>query len=628
MPLDFLGRLGHEIIIGDGAMGTYIYAKGVPLNRCYDELNLINPHLIRFIHREYIQAGAEFIETNTFTANRLRLRRFGLEEKTREINCLGAQIARGVAKDSAYVAGSVGPLTGAKLEQEITHQEKYDMFAEQMLALAEGGCDVLILETFTDLGELLLALKVAKEKTDLPVICQMTFTEKGKTPLGVGVLQALSELEKGGADVIGVNCAGPMVVLKVLQQMGTATHARLSAFPNAGLPEYIDGRYMYLSTPEYIAGTAKRLVHAGANLVGGCCGTTPQDIKAIVSKLKHARPVPRRILIKPQLEVIERVQVVEVPPRPSFIDKIGDRCVVAVELDPPKGLNHQRVVQGAVRLQEAGADVITVGDNPLAVMRMGNLAVAHLMEREGIQTILHLCCRDRNLIGLQSAVLEAAALGITSILAVTGDPAKVGDQPGATSVYDMNSLDLIHLINQMNSGKDHAGNPIHHPTRFSIGCAFNPNVEDIDAQIKRLVKKVKAGANYALSQPMYDIARIGQVYDALRSAVGEFPVFFGVMPVVSARNAEFLHFEVPGIRIPETVLRRMRQTPQQEQQDEGIKIAKELIDVGIQHAPGIYIIPPFGKISLAQQLVEYVRLRSSQRLRVTSNSDDGMARWG
>lgn len=602
---DFLKALDDHVVIGDGAMGTRIYEKGVPLSHSYDELNLSRPDLVRAIHREYVEAGSELIETNTFTANRLRLRRFGLEKRAREINLAAARLAREAAGAGRFVLGSVGPLTGIKREEQgPAPDEKRAAFREQADALAEGGCDGLLLETFTDLEELLLALGEARA-TRRPVVCQMAFLEKSRTPLGVTAERAVRELESAGADVIGLNCTVPYWAVKTLERMAGLTSARLSVFPNAGLPEYVDGRYMYLTTPDYFALTGERLARAGANLVGGCCGTGPEHVRALSARLRGARPAPRA---RGRVAAEARVPAPEPPAKP-FNDRIGKERLIVVELDPPRGLNVERVLKGARRLKKAGCDAITVGDNPLAVMRLGNVGMAQLIEREGIPTILHLSCRDKNLIALQSTVLEAAALGVTSLLPVTGDPAKVGDQPQASSVYDLNSFDLIGMIAGMNAGRDYAGNDIGGRTHFSIGCAFNPNVRDLGAQVRRLKKKVAAGAHYALPQPLYDAERIPETYAAIRGELGDFPVFFGVLPAVSARNAEFLAHEVPGIRIPQGLIDRIKGVPEGRQRAEGVEIARELIDRAAGHAAGYYIIPPFGSVEVALELVEFARRR-------------------
>ncbi len=604
---DFLKALEERVIVGDGAMGTQIYAKGVPIGPSWDELNLTMPHLIRTVHREYIDAGAELIETNTFTANRLRLARYKLDAKVRDINLAGARIARDAAGKDVFVAGSIGPLTGIRHEEgEPSAQEKSDVFGEQAAALAEGGCDVLILETFTDLAEVKIALKAAQDRAKLPVICQMAFVDNLKTPLGVGADEALAALEAAGADVVGANCTVPHWTTKVVELLGSLTKVKLSAFPNAGLPEFVDGRYLYLTTPEYLATQAKRMVNAGANLVGGCCGTGPDHIRAIAEKVRGARPMPRRVM-KPAAVAEPKVAVEINVPKRALGERIGKEPLIVVELDPPRGLEYEKVIRNAKKLREAGVDAITVGDNPLAVMRMGHVGMSHLLEKEGVPTIMHLSCRDRNLIGLQSTLLEAAVLGISSVLAITGDPAKVGDQPMATSVYDLNSFELIRLIRNMNDGKNYSGNTIGGKTGFSIGCAFNPNVRDVDQQIRRLKKKIDAGAHYALSQPLYDVEKIEVVYRKIKEQLGSFPVFFGVLPMVSARNAEFLAHEVPGITIPPALIERIKGAPEPKQREEGMKISFELIERAAAHVPGYYIIPPFGNVRQSTELVIEIR---------------------
>jgi homocysteine S-methyltransferase len=617
---DLLKALAERVVVGDGAMGTQIYAKGVTIGRCFDELNLTHPHLIRVIHREYAEAGAEFLETNTFTANRLRLVKFGLDKKVREINAAGAALAREVAGSDRFVGGSIGPLTGVKHEEvEPDPEEKFEIFAEQAAALAEGGADALILETFTDLEELKIALRAARDRTKLPAICQMAFVENFRTPLGVTADQAVEALERAGADVIGANCTVPHRTTGVIERMGSRTRIPLSAFPNAGLPEYVDGRYIYLTTPDYLADQARKMVNAGASLVGGCCGTGPDHIRAMAAKVAGMRPAPRR------LRVPEPEPLAAVPASPAgvviegrrkgrpFADRLGKEPLVVVELDPPRGLDYEKILRGARKLRAAGVDAITVGDNPLAVMRMGNIGMAHLMEREGIQTIVHMSCRDKNLIALQSTLLEACALGITSILAITGDPAKVGDQPQASSVYDLNSFELIRLIKNLNEGTSYAGSPIGGRSRFLIGCAFNPNVRDLDAQVRRLKKKIAAGAQFALSQPLYDLERIPLVYERVRAGVGDFPVFFGILPMVSGSNAEFLAHEVPGISIPDAVVERMKLGAAEGQREEGMRIARELIDRAAEFAPGFYIIPSFGNIRPTAELVKHIRKIPAKR---------------
>lgn len=611
---EFLKALQERVLIGDGALGTQIYGKGVPLGHCYDELNLTKPHLIKVIHREYLDAGADILLTNTFTANRLRLKQHQLESKVHQINLSGARLAREVAGTNRFVVGSIGPITGVKHEEEeLSVDEKFDVFAEQARALGEGGCDAISLETFTDLDELKIALRAVKEETKLPCSCLLAFVFKMKTPFGVGPQKAVKALEVAGADVIGANCTTPHWTSKVIERMGASTKVNLSAYPNAGMPEYREGRYMYLTTPDYFAEMSLKMVNAGANLVGGCCGTGPEHIRAVADRLQGSRPRPRIISFKPHTAVTKKSSSPAQPRSKGFLDKIQKKKPIVVELDPPRGLKFEKLVKGAKKLHKLGVDAITVGDNPLAVMRMGHLALAHFLEREGVPTILHISCRDRNLIGLQSTILEAAAFGIESLLPITGDPAKVGDQPGATSVYDLNSFGLIELIAKMNEGKSYSGNSIQKATNFSIGVAFNPNVKDVDRQVRRLQKKIDAGAEYALPQPCYDIEKIPAMYESIRAGVGDFPVFFGVCPLVSAKNAEFLAHEVPGITIPEPVIERMRSTPEEKQREEGIRISQELIDAALDYAPGFYIVPPFGSIELSTLLTRYIQKRLAEQ---------------
>jgi homocysteine S-methyltransferase len=437
----------------------------------------------------------------------------------------------------------------------------------------------------------------------------MSFHEKAKTPLGVSAEDAVAALEKDGADVIGVNCSvGPYWALGAIEIMGRLTKVKLSAFPNAGMPQYVDGRYMYLTTPDYFVQMARKMVDAGVNLIGGCCGTDPTHIKALSQKLSNARPRPRAILRRSQ------VVVREIEPKPekphvkrTFFDRVGKKPVIVVELDPPRSLDMEKTLKGAQRLKKAGVDAITVGDNPLAIIRIGNLGVSHLFEKEGVPTIAHMSCRDKNLIALQSSIMEAHLLGLTSLLAITGDPARVGDQPNATSVYDVNSIELIRLIALMNEGKNYQGNSIKVSTAFKIGCAFNPNKNRIDHEISRLKKKIQAGAHYALSQPCYDPAVIEAVWTRLKKECPGFPVFYGFLPPVSARNAEFLANEVPGITMPPSVIERIKAQPEEKQLDEGIQITRELVEFASKFTTSFYMILPFNRTDIGADFVKHVK---------------------
>lgn len=607
----FLAALDERILIGDGAMGTMIYSRGFALNKCYEELNLSSPRVIKVIHKEYVEAGAEFIETNTFQANRIRLKRFELEKKVREINLAGVKLARETAGSDLFVGGSVGPIAGASRTEEFSEAQKFDAFKEQIEALAEGGCDTIVLETFTDLAELRLALKAARAACDLPVVAQMSFHEKARTPLGVKAEDAVAALEADGAEVIGVNCSvGPHWALGAVEIMGRLTKVKLSAFPNAGMPQYVDGRYMYLTTPDYFVQMARKMVDAGVNLIGGCCGTDPTHIKALAEKLKNARPRPRAVLRQSQIAVREPEPKPDKPARKkSFFDRIGKEPVIVVELDPPRSLDMDKTIKGAHRLRKAGVDAITVGDNPLAIIRVGNLGVSAAFEREGIPTIAHMSCRDKNLIALQSSIMEAHVQRITSLLAITGDPAKVGDQPNATSVYDVNSIELIRMIAMLNEGKNYQGSSVKVATSFKIGCAFNPNKSRIDHEISRLKKKIAAGAHYALSQPCYDVESIESVWTRLAQECPGFPVFYGFLPPISARNAEFLANEVPGITMPPSIIERMKSVPEEKQLDEGLKLSKELLEFASKFTQSFYMILPFNRTDIGAEFVKFVKSR-------------------
>lgn len=605
----FMAALDERILIGDGAMGTMIYGKGFAYNKCYEELNLSSARVIRVIHKEYSDAGAEFFETNTFQANRIRLKRYELEKKAREINLAGVKLAREIAGKERFVGGSVGPIAAASRTDEFSEADKQEAFAEQIAALAEGGCDAIVLETFTDLVELRLALKAARSACSLPVIAQMSFHEKARTPLGVTAEQAVAALEADGADVIGVNCSvGPHWALGAVEIMGQLTKVKLSAFPNAGMPQYIDGRYMYLTTPDYFTQMARKMVDAGVNLIGGCCGTDPTHIRALSEKLRNARPRPRAVLRKAQIAARPPEPLPEKPhKKKTFFDRVGREPVIVVELDPPRTLDLEKTLKGAHKLRRAGVDAITVGDNPLAIIRVGNLGTSSLFEKEGIPTIAHLSCRDKNLIALQSSIMEAHILGITSLLAITGDPARVGDQPNATSVYDVNSIELIRLIAMMNQGQNYQGNSIKVPTQFKIGCAFNPNKNRMDHEISRLKKKIAAGAHYALSQPCYDAEVIEAVWKRLAKECPGFPVFYGFLPPVSARNAEFLANEVPGITMPASVIDRMKGVPDEKQMDEGIKLSKELLEFAAKFTTSFYMILPFNRADIGAEFVRFIK---------------------
>jgi len=603
--VNFLDHIREQVLVGDGAVGTMLYARGVNLEAGFERLNLTAPDLVTGLHVDYVAAGARVIETNTFGANRLRLAPLGLERQVRDINLQGALLARGAAAGKGvYVAGSMGPLPRVKGEGDVPSPDDiHAVFREQAALLAEGGADLLILETFADLEELKTALKAARE-TGLPVVASMAFLEKGRISGGTTVERVALELAGAGADVVGANCgAGTLEMTRNIQRMASVTGLPLAAFPNSGFPEYLDGRLIYRATPEYFAARGLETVRAGANLVGGCCGTTPDHIRALAEALRGLAPEPRIISIPPSPGPEASRPV---PERTGFLADWGKRTVITVELDPPRGLDCSRVLEGCRVLREAGADAINLAENPLSRVRMGNIALAELVQREvGIEVIVHITCRDRNLIGLQSDLMGASLLGIRSILAVTGDPAGMGGEPGASSVFDLNSIGLIGLLRDLNAGLNGAGNPIDRGTGFTIGAAFNPNVQKMEVQVARLEKKVAAGARFVQTQPLFDLERLDTML-GLTKGIG-IPILPGILPLVSERNAEFLHNEVPGIVIPDEIRARMRGKGKEEGVREGLAIAREFIDAARDRVGGFYIIPPFGNHRVAAELVRHIR---------------------
>jgi homocysteine S-methyltransferase len=603
-----LQRLTNSVLVGDGAIGTMLYAKGVSLDSNFEHLNLIRPKLVAELAREYIAAGAQIIETNTFGANYTKLSAIGLGHKVVEINLAGAAIAREAAGDAVLVAGAVGPLVTIKGEErERSIPEIEEFFRVQCNALAHGGVDFILLETFTLLRQLELAITVARE-TGLPVCASLAFQEGCHSSDGTSVEKFCQAMNAVGADMIGANCgAGPLELLKVIKRMATATDKPISAYANCGFPEYLDGRYIYRATPDYFADMAQKMVTAGANVVGGCCGTTPDHIAALARTVAGAKPARRNKI--PAFTISELVT--KPAKHSSFLDNWGNRTIITVELDPPKGLDCSKIIAGCRCLKEAGADAINLAENPLALPRMGNIALGSLIQREvGIEVIVHITGRDRNLIGMQSDLMGASLLGIRSILAVTGDPATMGDHAGATSVFDLHSLTLIKLLADMNSGVNALGNSINSGTGFTIGAAFNPNTTNMSVQAGRLRKKVANGARFTQSQPIYDPAILFAALEATRDAT--IPFLPGVMPLVSERNAEFLNNEVPGITVPGPIRARMKGLEKEAGIREGLSIAREFIDATILAVGGYYLIPPFGKYELAVELIEHIHQRERE----------------
>lgn len=610
MKANLLERLESGVMIGDGAMGTLLYERGLPLDRCCEELILTQPDTVRRVHDDYLAAGARMIETNSFSANRVKLAKRGLESRTIEINARAAQLAaKAAAGKDALIAGSVGPL-GLPLEDALAQKMDVEgVFREQVRGLLEGGADFIQLETFSDLDELKFALRAVRAEGKMPVVCSMSFTEDGVTHRGVPMEKAFGDLRAAGADVVGANCCiGPRALASLFSAkiLGTAKE-RFSAFPNAGRPEFMDGRYFYLTTPDYFAQMALGLVNSGVRLIGGCCGTHPEHIAALHRALQ-SHPSGSRISVGVRTPSEEReapgapTRVV----RPTLPEIMKQRTLIVTEYDSPKTLSLDRMMAAARALKEAGTDFITVADNSLAILRMNGVVASHLVEKEtGLRAIVHLACRDRNLIGTQSELMGMDALGLDHVLAITGDPSKVGDSPGATSVYDLNSISLLEGIRSMNAGRTFGGRDLKRPTRFVAGCSFNPNVPKLDAQVKRLERKVAAGAQFVMTQPVFDRASVRKT----REALGGFqvPILVGVLPLLNARNTEFLHNEVPGIVVPEEVRTRMRGKDGDEGAKEGLAISREIAAEVLAHFKGIYLITPLIRYEATVELSAAIR---------------------
>lgn len=604
MEHPFLARLrSGRTILADGAMGTQLYARGVAFDECFDAQTLERPELVESIHLDYIRAGAEAIETNTFGANRVKLAPHGFEDRVRDINRNGARLARSareVTGQPVFVAGSVGP-TGRTLEpygQALPH-ELFDVFHEQIAGLLEGGVDFLILETFGDLQEIEQAILAARDLTNLPVVAQMTFAEDLRTPRGHSPEEVAGTLAELDVDVIGANCSvGPNTLLDVTERL-LATGARyVSAMPNAGYPSQVGGRLLYLSSPEYMAEYGRRMADLGAIMVGGCCGTTPLHIQALAGALVAE-------VAEAPIEVVDRVEP-EIPTGPpeaesELADKLGRRRVISVEIRPPRGANPAKALHGVELLRDVGADSVNVLDSAMARVRMSAVATAVLAKQQvGMEPILHFTTRDRNLMAVQSDLIGAHALGIRNVLALTGDPPTLGDYAHSKAVYDIDSIGLIRVIKQLNQGVDVGGNSIGTPTRFLVGCALNPTAEDLEWELDRFHEKLEAGADFVMTQPVYDADLFGRVLSDAR--LGTVPVLMGILPLQSHRHALFIHNELPGVKLTDETLQRMDAAGADGVQA-GLEMAREMIDACGSLVAGLYIIPSFGRYEVAAQLV-------------------------
>lgn len=627
MKLDLRETLRRHILVGDGAMGTYLYQMGFPVGISYEELNLLKPDVIADVHRRYYEAGARLIETNTFSATREKLSKYGLEEEVEAINRAGVALARNAVGADAYVVGAIGSIRGGKRKNVRTSKVKDD-FRQQVEVLADSGVDGFLLETFYDLEELLLVLKTIRKISDLPVICQFATEGTGTTHDGVSLPDAFAKLAHSGADVVGFNCrSGPNGLLRSLERVaGLQEDLPFSVFPNAGIPDYVDGRFTYAATPQYFAETALKFADLGARIIGGCCGTTPEHIAAMAQALNGYTPQPvEQLSAEPAnteasgsaasgaaapLTVISGTAASDgaapVPPEePNIVDLVKQRHTVIVELDPPRDLDIDKFMKGAQALKEAHVDALTMADNSLAVTRMSNLALGYLVkEQTGLRPLIHIACRDRNMIGTQSHMMGLHALGIDHVLAVTGDPARFGDLPGSSSVYDLTSFEIIRMIKQLNEGVAFSGKALKKKANFIVGAAFNPNVKYLEKAVQRLERKIEAGADYIMTQPVYNAELIEKIYEATKHL--NVPIFIGIMPLASGGNAVYLHNEVPGIQLSDEVRQRMGDLKGEEGRAMGVQIAKELLDTAMKYFNGIYLMTPFLSYDMTVQLTNYV----------------------
>jgi methionine synthase / methylenetetrahydrofolate reductase(NADPH) len=610
MIMTFLDKLKSQILIGDGAMGTLLYSFGK--DSCLEELNLSHPEKIQEFHKAYITAGADVIQTNTYAANYLKLQRYGLEDSVKAINSAAVQNAKLAAQENAFVLGTIGGNRGIK-PSTLSIEELKRSFREQLYCLLLEGVDGILLETFYDLEELETVLTIARKETKLPIIAQVSLHEPGILQDQTPINEAFTRLENLGADVIGLNCRlGPHHMLKTLEQIELPKHAYLSAYPNASLPAYTDGKFHYEGDADYFKKSAQSFRQEGVRLLGGCCGTTPAHIQAFAAELKNSVPVTEKVVKLKTKKIIIEQSTAKRDLQP-LEEIVKERPSVIVELDTPRKLDTSKFFEGAKALKEAGIDAITMADNSLAQVRISNESLGYLVKQElGMRPLIHIACRDRNIIGLQSHLMGLHTLGMHDVLAITGDPARVGDFPGASSVYDVSSFELIQMMKQLNEGLSFSGKDLGQKTAFSIAGAFNPNVRSVEKAVKRLEKKIEFGADYFISQPVFSEEKLIEVYEHTKHLNA--PIYIGLMPLTGSRNAEFLHNEVPGIKIAQSIRDRMaalNDNPLQAAR-EGIEITKSLIDTALDLFNGIYLITPFLRYELTTELAIYAKERASQ----------------
>ncbi|MEZ5315952.1 MAG: bifunctional homocysteine S-methyltransferase/methylenetetrahydrofolate reductase [Vicinamibacterales bacterium] len=604
----FLEALDQRVLVGDGAMGTMLYARGVFLNRCFDELNLTQPQVVGEIHVDYVRAGADVIETNTFGANRFKLSHFGLADHVRRINVEGARLARRAAGDAVWVAGSIGPL-GVRIEPwgKTGVDEAEAAFREQAEALAEGGADLFILETFRDLSEILAAVRAVRSVSAAPIVAQVTTEEGGSTLDGTPPETFAPELERSGADVIGVNCSvGPAAMLETVEALARLTRARLSAQPNAGRPRDVDGRNIYLSSPEYMASYAKRFVAAGARLVGGCCGTTPDHIRQIALAVRSTAPGVR-VVVPTGLPVSgpQALPAVERREKSTLAASLEDgRFVTIVEVPSPRGMDVSQTIDQARRYRQLGAAAVNVPDYPKSGARTSALALAVMIQQVGlVETVLHYSCRDRNLMGMQSDLVGAHAMGLRNLLLTTGSPAPRANYADATSVFDVDAIGLTNMVTRLNHGLDVAGQPLGRPAAFHAGVAVNPFAPSPDTEWRRLEHKVAAGAEFLMTPPIFDVAALDEVW--ARLAATGLPVIAGVAAIESLRQVEFLASEVIGVKVPDAIVDRLRRAGDRET-EEAQRLSQEIAAALRARVQGLHITILHGSPAAAERLLTWL----------------------
>ncbi len=610
---EFRKKLESKIVVSDGAMGTMLYAKGIFINRCFDELNLSSPQLVKEIHQEYIRAGAEVLETNTFGGNRVRLGSFGFAEKLRAINEAGVRLAREAAGESAFVAGAMGPL-GTQIEPlgPMSFAEARGVFREQAEALSMAGVDLFVLETFYELNELREAIYAVREAAGLEivVVAQVTINDDGSLRDGTGTETFTRSLNEWPVDVIGVNCsAGPKVALETIEKMARYTTKPLSAMPNAGLPATVEGRNIYLCSPEYMAQYSRRFLQAGVRMMGGCCGTTPEHIKQICSEVRSMQPVQHAggaamVVVDETKPPVQRLAKVPVAEKSQLGAKLAaGKFVAFVEILPPRGIDAAKEVAGARLCKEHGIDCINVPDGPRASARLSAQVTCQLIqELAGIEAVLHFCCRDRNILSIQSELLGAHATGVRNLICITGDPPRMGSYPDATAVFDVDSIGLTNIVNNLNHGLDIGGNPIGSQTALLLGIGANPGALNMDEELRRFAWKVEAGAEYVVTQPVFDLDLLESFLD--KTAQYRIPIIAGIWPLTSYRNAEFMVNEL-RVPVPREYMDRMKQADSAETaRAEGVLIAQEMCQRVRPLVQGAQLSAPFGRYEMAVQVAE------------------------